>query len=366
MINLRYHIVSITAVFLALAIGIAMGSTFIDKATVDQLRRNIDGVEAKANRVNGENATLRDQIGTYATADKALSTDGLPTLLAGSLSRVPLVMLVGNDVGDDTVKQVQSLMVAAGADFAGTLRFDDRLRKLTPQSDDSAKLAALLKVTSTDSTKLLHELAAQLGDMLAVVSRPDTEGTSGHASSTSTTGTASTSTTASTTSTPGGPSSTQPETSPPLLQRLIDAGFVDFDPPAGAPGKSPLLATAGQRVVVLGAPRPPAPAGTLDLDAAVLLPTLQRAVRRGGIEMVAASSLNDAAGASDPASVRSLFVAPLRADKTVASRLSTVDDLDHATGLLALVWALEETASARYGQYGIGPDAVAVLPQVGP
>jgi hypothetical protein len=82
--------------------------------------------------------------------------------------------------------------------------------------------------------------------------------------------------------------------------------------------------------------------------------------------MVAASSLNDAAGAGDPASVRSLFVAPLRADKTVASRLSTVDDLDHATGLLALVWALEETASARYGQYGIGPDAVAVLPQVGP
>jgi hypothetical protein len=33
MINLRYHIVSITAVFLALGIGLAFGAAFIDRAT---------------------------------------------------------------------------------------------------------------------------------------------------------------------------------------------------------------------------------------------------------------------------------------------------------------------------------------------
>ena len=31
MINLRYHIVSITAVFLALGIGTALGGTFLDR-----------------------------------------------------------------------------------------------------------------------------------------------------------------------------------------------------------------------------------------------------------------------------------------------------------------------------------------------
>ena len=37
MINLRYHIVSITAVFLALAIGVVMGTSFLSRATVDLL-----------------------------------------------------------------------------------------------------------------------------------------------------------------------------------------------------------------------------------------------------------------------------------------------------------------------------------------
>ena len=36
MINLRYHIVSITAVFLALGIGLTLGSTFLDRVTVDR------------------------------------------------------------------------------------------------------------------------------------------------------------------------------------------------------------------------------------------------------------------------------------------------------------------------------------------
>ena len=47
MINIRYHIVSITAVFLALGIGVAMGSTFLGKATVDQLKTQISKAEKR-------------------------------------------------------------------------------------------------------------------------------------------------------------------------------------------------------------------------------------------------------------------------------------------------------------------------------
>ena len=42
MINLRYHIVSLIAVFLALGIGVAMGSTFLDRATVDNLNGQLE------------------------------------------------------------------------------------------------------------------------------------------------------------------------------------------------------------------------------------------------------------------------------------------------------------------------------------
>ena len=50
MINIRYHIVSITAVFLALGIGVALGSTFLDRATVDLLDRNIRSAENRIQR----------------------------------------------------------------------------------------------------------------------------------------------------------------------------------------------------------------------------------------------------------------------------------------------------------------------------
>ena len=47
MINLRYHIVSITAVFLALGIGVVMGTSFLGKATVDQLKTQISRAESR-------------------------------------------------------------------------------------------------------------------------------------------------------------------------------------------------------------------------------------------------------------------------------------------------------------------------------
>ena len=45
MINLRYHIVSIVAVFLALGIGLALGSTFVDSILVNELKAQVDEFE---------------------------------------------------------------------------------------------------------------------------------------------------------------------------------------------------------------------------------------------------------------------------------------------------------------------------------
>ena len=46
MINFRFHIVSLTAVFLALGIGLMLGTTFLDTATVDSLRERQEELEA--------------------------------------------------------------------------------------------------------------------------------------------------------------------------------------------------------------------------------------------------------------------------------------------------------------------------------
>ena len=49
MINFRFHLASLIAVFLALAIGIVMGSTVVKEATVKGLRSEIHRVERSSN-----------------------------------------------------------------------------------------------------------------------------------------------------------------------------------------------------------------------------------------------------------------------------------------------------------------------------
>ncbi|MBV9932696.1 MAG: copper transporter, partial [Actinobacteria bacterium] len=65
MINFRYHLVSLTAVFLALAIGIAMGATVVDQATVKLLRSQLDSVRTRANNTNTQNDALRAEVSRW-------------------------------------------------------------------------------------------------------------------------------------------------------------------------------------------------------------------------------------------------------------------------------------------------------------
>src|ERR671918_510521 len=56
MINFRFHIVSLTAVLLALGIGLVLGTTFLDDATVDELKDQLEGLESDLNREGRRNA----------------------------------------------------------------------------------------------------------------------------------------------------------------------------------------------------------------------------------------------------------------------------------------------------------------------
>ena len=47
MINLRYHIISIVAVFLALGIGLALGSTFVDSVLVNESEYQVNEFETE-------------------------------------------------------------------------------------------------------------------------------------------------------------------------------------------------------------------------------------------------------------------------------------------------------------------------------
>ena len=68
MINLRYHIVSVVAVFLALGIGLALGSTFVDSILVNELEDQVnefkldrdEAIRIKDQAVADQNSSLED------------------------------------------------------------------------------------------------------------------------------------------------------------------------------------------------------------------------------------------------------------------------------------------------------------------
>ncbi len=62
MINLRYHIVSVVAVFLALGIGLALGSTFVDSILVNELEDQVNQLDvAQEEAVELKNQAIEER-----------------------------------------------------------------------------------------------------------------------------------------------------------------------------------------------------------------------------------------------------------------------------------------------------------------
>ena len=112
MINFRFHIASLIAVFLALAIGVVMGSTVIDRAIVDGLRDRINTAEKNSNQVRSDNSKLRaqiDELNNYAEQSAQWAVEA-------QLTDQTVAIVAERGVDEDTVK--------AQADFSASLRID--------------------------------------------------------------------------------------------------------------------------------------------------------------------------------------------------------------------------------------------------
>ena len=82
MISFRFHVVSITAVFLAIAIGVVVGTTYVDRAVVDSLENRVDRVSRQPRQRKAENDALEAELGPdlrgYAGASADFAVDRPP------------------------------------------------------------------------------------------------------------------------------------------------------------------------------------------------------------------------------------------------------------------------------------------------
>ncbi len=118
MVNFRYHLVSLIAVFVALSLGVILGAGPLQTPLGDALSR---GDSSSGADVSGQLQRAKTQLDQQAKVFASLGDDVLPGTLAGVA--VALVVLPG--ANEEAVKDVRSDLQTAGANVAGEVSLTD-------------------------------------------------------------------------------------------------------------------------------------------------------------------------------------------------------------------------------------------------
>jgi hypothetical protein len=301
MINFRFHVVSLIAIFLALALGVVIGAGVIDRGVVDALNTRLDKVEDRSNRLQGENNALSDRNKQM----EGVIGDLQPFAVSGRLLGDDVGVVAMRGIDGDRVSAVVTAAKQADATTSGTLWLEG---KWALSDDDSVKaLQGALGTTTKNKTTLRTEGLQQLAQRLA------------------------------------NPEARAEGTQDPLTV-LQQAGFLGFDSVADStitnfPGRN-----AGV-VLVVG--------NGASVDPAVVTMPAAKAMHAAEVPLVVANvwkQVNDGPHRADA-------VQPIR-DSDLATTVSTVDDLDLAEGPSTVVLALSDLflTPPVVGHYGYGPN----------
>lgn len=332
MINFRFHLISLTAVFLSFAVGLVLGTNFLADASKNYLEERIDHFEDLLNDERATNGALRDRIDSFENEDEQLDEEVGERLFTGQLTGDPVLVVAPRGVQGESgpVERVLGSLGQADADTVGVWWLTERL--VLDDDDEVTELATILGESTDDPDALREALAIRLAGVLSGA----TDTGAGDP----------------------GPGLVAAQGEPELLRPLREAGFVDYQLPEGADGDVVQLPSSGLRVAVVtghGA----------DLTGDQLfLPMLESLAAEAPVPVVVAET--PAVPDDDPETEEpEPLVAMIRDDGDLRDRISTVDDLDRVSGRIATILALDDAApsSPGIGHYGLRDDADRLLPE---
>ena len=338
MINFRFHLVSLIAVFLALGLGILVGSTVIDQGIVNRLDSEINNVrkENKAREATSKQlAKQNSQLQQFANQVGPFAGDG-------RLEQVSVVLVAERGVQSSAVKHTQQALQEAGADVPAVLWLDDSWRL-----DSGARVQALQSALA-----LKGDAASARGSALDLLVRRLAKAP---ATSTTTTTTRRTSGSEAEPSTSVGrttTSSTPTARAADVLSALEQAGF--------------LSVTDGSASGFEGFPAPGHTVDVLEVtgDSSDFAGTdFTASFARAAVDAklpIAVAAVYDAGSDQANAPERGASLDPILADNQLSHAVSTVDNLDQVQGQIASVLTLEIIGTV--GHYGYGNGASAPLP----
>jgi Copper transport outer membrane protein, MctB len=300
-IDFRYHLVSIVAVFLALAIGIVLGTTALNGPVTKALQKSLTSLGSDNNNLRSQNSALGQEL----SGANSFAQGAAPQLLRHLLDGQRVVIIGAPGASSEMEHGVMTALQQAGATISGQVQLQDKFFDTSAttlsymdQLSQDVKPAGLTLADGTPQQRAAQVLARAVA------------------------------------------TNTAPGLADPAGQAIL-AGFAGggFLSASGTPTQRATLAV----VITPANPLTGPDAGTANQA----LTAVATAVSTGSLATVMAgpASSTEAGGA----------IAALRGS-AAASKVSSVDNADSMFGQIVVAQALaEQVATQKPGSYGIGP-----------
>ncbi|KWV30376.1 copper transporter [Micromonospora rifamycinica] len=311
MINFRYHVVSLTAVFLALAIGLVVGTAALNGPVADSLKETVNSLRKDNQQMRQSVNSLQKELDLEEDFAAEMAQIILPGKLTGKR-----VMVLSLPTGREHTEGVLKSLQTAGATVTGRVDVQDKF--VNPDNNTNLMELAVTAARPTAPASALpgngngvETSSALLASVL--LDRPQ-----------------------------GTPAVTDADRRA-VLAAYANAGYLTSE--------EKVTGTAEAVVVVSGQPYVDKDSAKKDESVVKIAEQFDRtgAIVVGG---------NGSAGGN--------LVAVVRGDPVLAQTISTVDNANTVQGQLVTSLALvQQLTEKRAGQYGVGDNATLVprLPQ---
>ena len=304
MISFRYHIVSIVAVFLALALGVLLGTTVVNQGVIENLSQRTNSAVTRSEQLRSQVSELQAELRSWDQFGAAVE----PMLISGQLNAREVVIVTQEGVDAAEVDGVRQALTDAGASVVSVIVVTNRMALL--DEDARTELQTIIgPLAPADDPAALSEAAA--GELAARLTNGPAGGTTD------------------------------------LLSELIDGRFLVV---RGGTGTIEQIGRASQALSILaGGNREPV------LSPESFLAPLTVALAENGRPVVAAETAETAYP----------FVPILRRDGSLDGQVVTVDNADTMPGRIAVVLGLRDLLQepGRGGHFGVKGGASALIPQ---
>ncbi|MBW3594420.1 MAG: copper transporter [Actinobacteria bacterium] len=314
LIDFRYHLVSIIAVFLALGLGILMGTAVLNDALVESLKKDI---QTLGDRVDARQAEI-EQLDRRVAAADAFANEAASWLTADALQGRVIVLVQIEGTDGDMVGAVSDAIVDAGGEIQTTIVVGEKFALQDQIERDQLALAIDSSASSVMDLRL--DAGALLGARLAAA--------------------------AAEAPTSARPQDVAQERLRETLRGLEENEFISVL----APEDQSIIPSNATFLIVGGS------TGDRNFDSTGFVASLAAALSSRGAPTLVA----------EPAESTWGLVPAVREDPEAGTRVATVDQANTVEGRVAVVLGLQRAFEGVTDHYGVGPGATQVIPEPAP